>query len=401
MFAEYAKSVWDGVVGQPRAVQQLTRSAAAPVHAYLFVGPAGSTKHEAARAFAALLLTGHDDPDARDARLALAGEHPDVREVERTGARISKDQVSEIIRNASMAPIEGSRKVMLLHEFHLLEADGAARLLKTIEEPPASAVFIVLADQVPPELVTVASRCVRIEFSTIPETTIRDVLIAEGATPAAAGQAAAAAAGNLTRARVLATDPGLMARREAFATVPQRLDGTGSNVVALCTELNALIDAAAPPQPPPQEDKTNAQEAPQTPQRQTPHPAGPGRTVGALSTALTARTQPAAAPLAARQEEEASALEARVAAVGERGSGRKQLEERHKRELRRHRVDELRSGLGVMAGAYRDALVQQRAARPDAAVHAVQRIHQALDALERNPNETLLLQALLLDLPTI
>jgi DNA polymerase-3 subunit delta' len=143
-----------------------------------------------------------------------------------------------------------------------------------------------------------------------------------------------------------------MARREAFATVPQRLDGTGSNVVALCTELNALIDAAA-------------------------------------------------APLAARQEEEASALEARVAAVGERGSGRKQLEERHKRELRRHRVDELRSGLGVMAGAYRDALVQQRAARPDAAVHAVQRIHQALDALERNPNETLLLQALLLDLPTI
>lgn len=153
--------------------------------------------------------------------------------------------MSEIIRNASMAPIEGSRKVMLLHEFHLLEADGAARLLKTIEEPPASAVFIVLADQVPPELVTVASRCVRIEFSTIPEATIRDVLIAEGATPAAAGQAAAAAAGNLTRARVLATDPGLMARREAFATVPQRLDGTGSNVVALCTELNALIDAAA------------------------------------------------------------------------------------------------------------------------------------------------------------
>lgn len=54
-----------------------------------------------------------------------------------------------------------------------------------------------------------------------------------------------------------------------------------------------------------------------------------------------------------------------------------------------------------MAGAYRDASVQQRAARPDAAVHAVQRIHQALDALERNPNETLLLQALLLDLPTI
>jgi DNA polymerase-3 subunit delta' len=352
MFAEYAKSVWDGVVGQPRAIDQLTRAAAAPVHAYLFVGPAGSTKHEAARAFAALLLTGHDDADARDARLALAGEHPDVREVERTGARISKEQVSEIIRNASLAPMEGTRKVMLLHEFHLLEAEGAARLLKTIEEPPASTVFIVLADQVPPELVTVASRCVRIEFASIPDAAVRDVLVAEGATAEAADQAAVAAGGNLTRARVLATDPNLMARREAFASVPSRLDGTGSNVVALCTELNALIEAAA-------------------------------------------------APLAARQADEAAALEARVAAVGERGSGRKSLEERHKRELRRHRVDELRSGLGVMAGAYRDALVQQRMPRPDAAVQAVQRIHEALDALDRNPNETLLLQALLLDLPSV
>ena len=78
MFEEYRKSVWDAVVGQPRAVDQLSRAAVNPVHAYLFVGPAGSTKHEAARAFAALLLVGHDEPDARDARLALAGWGLDV-----------------------------------------------------------------------------------------------------------------------------------------------------------------------------------------------------------------------------------------------------------------------------------------------------------------------------------
>lgn len=352
MFEEYRKSVWDAVVGQSRAVDQLTRAAVNPVHAYLFVGPPGSTKHEAARAFAALLLVGHDEPEARDARLALAGEHPDVREVERTGPKISKDQVSDIIRNASLAPIEGSRKIMLLHEFHLLDADGAARLLKTLEEPPPSTVFIVLADQVPPELVTIASRCVRIEFATIAEATIRELLIAEGASPEVAALTAAAAEGNLTRARVLVTDPGLVARRAAFAAVPGRLDGTGSAVVAIVNELNTLIEAAA-------------------------------------------------APLAARQGDEAEALEARVAAVGERGSGRKSLEERHKRELRRHRVDELRSGLAVIAAAYRDALVQGRMTRPDAGVQAVHRIHEALDALDRNPNETLLLQALLLDLPSV
>ncbi|MDO8390435.1 MAG: hypothetical protein Q7V57_08100 [Actinomycetota bacterium] len=352
MFAEYARSVWDGVVGQTRAVEQLSRAASSAVHAYLFVGPPGSTKHEAARAFAALLLTGHDDPDTRASRLALAGEHPDVREVERQGARISKEQVSEIIRNASMAPMEGTRKVMVLHEFHLLEAEGAARLLKTIEEPPPSAVFIVLADQVPPELVTIASRCVRIDFSSIPESVIRERLVAEGAPQLAAEQAAAAAEGNLTRARVLVTDTGLMARRQAFAGVPRRLDGTGATVIALCSEMNGLIEAAA-------------------------------------------------APLAARQAEEAEALEARVAAAGERGSGRKQLEDRHKREQRRHRVDELRSGMSVMAGVYRDALVAGTLPRPEAGVAAVQRIHKALEALERNPNETLLLQALLLELPSI
>ncbi len=346
------RSVWDGVVGQPRAVAALTHAALAPVHAYLFVGPNGCTKDEAARAFAALLLNGVDDADQRDARLALAGEHPDVSEVRRAGATISKDQVSDVIRSASLAPVEGSRKVMILHEFHLLDANAAARLLKTLEEPPSSAVFIVLADQVPPELVTIASRCVRIEFSAIADAAVRDVLMAEGIAPDVAELAAHAAEGNLTRARVLAVDPGLMERRAAFAAIPQRLDGTGATVVRLCAELNGLIEAAA-------------------------------------------------APLAERQLVEVAELEARVAAAGERGSGRKALEDRHKRELRRHRTDELRTGLAVVAGTYRDALVQNHLNRSDSVVKAVHRIHTALDALERNPNETLLLQALLLDLPSL
>lgn len=353
MFAEFTRSVWDGVVGQPRAVAALSRAAANPVHAYLFVGPPGSTKDEAARAFAALLLAGVDDADARDARLALAGEHPDVSEVRRAGATISKEQVSDVIRAASMAPVEGSRKVLVLHEFHLLDASGAARLLKTLEEPPASAVFVVLADQVPPELVTIASRCVRIDFTSVADSVVRDVLVAEGVPVEQAELAAHAAEGNLTRARVLASDPDLVQRRAAFASIPHRLDGTGTTVVQLCAELNSLIEAAA-------------------------------------------------VPLTERQAREVEELEARVAALNtERGSGRKQLEDRHKREQRRHRTDELRSGLAVVAGAYRDALVQQTLPRPDAAVHAVQRVHQALDALERNPNETLLLQALLLDLPSL
>ena len=52
-----------------------------------------------------------------------------------------------------------------------------------------------------------------------------------------------------------------------------------------------------------------------------------------------------------------------------------------------------------MAGVYRDALVAGTMPRPDASRGRSHRIHDALEALERNPNEALLLQALLLDLP--
>jgi DNA polymerase III subunit delta' len=179
-----ATTVWHDVVGQPEAVERLVRAAAAPVHAYLFVGPSGSTKKQAARAFAALLLAGADDPTSRDAELARRGEHPDVREVVRAGAAISFDQAREIVRTASLAPTEGDRKVMILDEFHLLRPEGAALLLKTIEEPPASTTFLILADFVPHDLITISSRCARIDFRTIADDDLVARLLTEGSSQA-------------------------------------------------------------------------------------------------------------------------------------------------------------------------------------------------------------------------
>lgn len=345
-------SIWDDVVGQAVAVDRLRRAAAAPVHAYLFVGPAGSTKKEAARAFAALLLSGTEDASQRDADLALRGEHPDVKEVARTGPAISFEQAREIVRTASLAPTEGQRKVLVLDEFHLLRPEGAALLLKTIEEPPASTIFVILADFVPHDLITISSRCARIDFRLVDEQHIADRLVSEGVDPDSAAEAAAAAAGNLDRARVLAADPELAARRRAFADVPHRLDGNGATVMRIVDELTAMIESAAE-------------------------------------------------PLAERHAVEVAELEERIARYGERGSGKKAFEDRHKRELRRHRTDEWLAGLTVMAGTYRDALVAGNVGRPDAVADAVARIHRAMEAFERNPNEALLLQALLWSLPVL
>jgi DNA polymerase III subunit delta' len=348
----HTTGIWADVVGQPHVVSLLTAWAPDPVHAYLFVGPPGTGKREAARAFAALLVDPSADPAGRDARLALAGAHPDVREVERVGASIAVDQAAEVIKLAALAPAEGRRKVIILDEFHLLSAGAAAMLLKTIEEPSASTVFIVIADQVPPELVTIASRCVRVDFRPLELDAIVDALTTSGIPADIAAQAGQAAGGDLGRARLLATDPGLAARRELFAGIAVRLDGTGAVVTRVVDELLAAIDGAA-------------------------------------------------APLKQRHAAELAALEARVAQTGERGSGRKPMEDRHKRELRRHRTDELRAGLAVMAASYRDALATGEAHHAPSLVEAVVALHTALEMLERNPNEALQLQALLLRLPSL
>lgn len=346
--------LWSGVIGQDDAISLLESSLVEPVHAYLFIGPAGTGKRRTARAFAAALLCREGYCGVcRDCTLALHGQHPDVTEVEREGAAISTAQADEIIHISALAPREGTRKVLLLDEFHLLTADAAAKLLKTIEEPTRGTFFLILADQMTSDLVTIASRCIKVPFRPLSDEMVEAALLADGTEARLAAEAARMSGGDLDRARLLATDPGIFSRREAFASVVHRVDGTGARVMQIVDELMALIDKAAE-------------------------------------------------PLKTRQKQELVELEERVKLLGERGSGRKKLEEQHKRELRRHRTDELRFGLSTISAAYRDRMVAGTDARrlaEDAA--AVDRIMQSVWALDRNADEELLLQSLLLSLPAI
>jgi DNA polymerase-3 subunit delta' len=341
-------AVWADVVGQDRAVAQLRASAASPVHAYLFVGPRGSGKRAAARAFAAELLAAHQPPDevARTIHLALTEQHRDLEVVEREGAAINVEQARDIVRRGSLSATEGDRRVMVLVDFHLVEEAGGV-LLKAIEEPPPGTFFVVLAETVPPELVTIASRCVVVEFEPLATAVVVDKLLDEGVAADAAGDAAAVAGGDLGRARLLATDPDVLHRRDVWRSVPHQLDGSGSVAARLADELLELMVASE-------------------------------------------------APLDARQAAEVADLQGRIERMGERGSGKKQLDDKHKRERRRLRTDELVFGLATLAAAYRDELVTA----PDlsAVVASLAAIQRAAESLERNPNEKLLMQALLIEL---
>lgn len=351
---DHAPAVGDafaGVVGRPAVVAQLRAGAAAPLHAYLLVGPDGSGSAAAAAAFAAALLCPRGGCGrCRDCRLALAGEHPDVSTFAPEGAFLRMSDAEEIIRVATRSPVEGNRKVLVLSDFHRVQRVGPA-LLKTIEEPPETTVFVILADAVPPELVTIASRCVRIEMTPVPPEALVRLLVDEGVDKHAAGVAAHAAGGSLARARLLVADPGLARRREAWALVPERLDDTGAAACVVAGELLDLVEAAAE-------------------------------------------------PLRRAQAEETAALEARAAATGERGAGRSKVEASQRRALRRHRAEELRFGLATLAARYRDELAVAGRELP-ALLRALDAITAASAALVRNPNEVLALQALLVSLPSL
>lgn len=343
--------VLDAVPAQPQALAVLGPSVAAPVHAYLFLGPAGSGKEEAARAFAAALVCPDGGCGAcASCRAALAGRHPDVVFVERQGAAISVDEARNVAALAQRAPREAARQVIVLGDFHLVD-EAAPALLKTLEEPPSTTVFLVLADAMAAALATIASRCVRVEFRLFEENALEELLVAEGIERSTAAAAAAGAGGRLDRARLLAHDPGFAARQARWRAVPEKLDGTGATVAVL---VNDLLEGA----------------------------------------------DELVEVLKQRQAAELEAAREAAERVGERSiPGRQAIEDRHRREQRRVRTDELRAGLATLAATYRSRLRPNVPAREVATLLACgQAIDEVATLLVRNPNETLLLQSLLLSL---
>ena len=382
---------WAAVIGQPEAVARLSAAVPSPVHAYLLVGPRGSGKRTAASVFAGELMVSANERQASDPkavdpsqasdpkavdpsqasdpkavdpsqasdpsraerhrRLAAEQDHPDVFVLSPAGNALRREEeVSELIVEASRTPVEGARKVLVVDRFHTATAAAAAALLKPVEEPAGPVVWVLLAEQVLPEHVTIASRCTRVEFGPVPDDAVAAALVAEGlATEDAAAVVASAAAGNLHRARILASDERVAARRQAWWSIPDRLDGTGATVALLVAEVRALISEAGQ-------------------------------------------------ALDERHGAEMEALTEREGHFGVRGSGRSAVEARHRREQRQFRTDEIRFGLATLAARYREH-VATSAGPPDPRwMQAVDRLRSTNDSLSRSPNEALALQALLLDL---
>jgi DNA polymerase-3 subunit delta' len=183
-----------------------------PAHAYLFYGPPGVGKRDAAVAFAGELIGSR----ARVAR----GAHPDLYVVRPVGDQIRIDDVRELRRDLHMRPFEAERRVYLVFSAETMNEDAADALLKDLEEPPPYAVLVLVADDIGPLPETIRSRCQLVPFRRLSERAVREEISrrAPALSPEEATALARVAAGRLDRAERL-LDPRAAARRQALLEV--------------------------------------------------------------------------------------------------------------------------------------------------------------------------------------
>lgn len=230
-------SVFDELVGQGPVVESLQGVVANPstmTHAWLFTGPPGSGRSNAAKAFAAALQC----PDGgcgncESCTMVTEGTHPDVSLVRTDGLSIGVDTAREYVRRAALTPALGRWQILVVEDADRLTDQAANALLKSIEEPAPKSLWFLCATTVDDVMVTVRSRCRPVLMRTPPVDAIAGLLASrDGIEPAAARAAAAASQGHIGRAKLLATDAKARDRRRDILGIPLRVTSLGQCLVA-------------------------------------------------------------------------------------------------------------------------------------------------------------------------
>jgi len=220
------------ILGQPYAVNVLENALQQDrlAGSYLFVGPDGVGKATTAKQFAKRLCGSVSDEDPI-ARAIDSQKSPDVRSLDPPPSRIisiaqlwprsnHKDHPAEnaMLRDLQYEPMAGRKRVFIIHDAEGLGhcgADAGNSLLKTLEEPPPYAHFLLTATSLGGVMPTIVSRCQVVHFGPLPVPEIENALQTRfGVAPAQARFLAASSEGRLGRAVSLARSPSLLAVRE-------------------------------------------------------------------------------------------------------------------------------------------------------------------------------------------
>jgi len=227
------------------------RASSAMTHAWLFTGPPGSGRSVAALCFAAALQCTADGMpgcgQCRACSTTIEGTHAHLLRFIPQGLSIVVEEIRGNIGTASRRPSTGRCRVVIIEDADRLTERAANALLKLVEEPPPSTVFLLCAPSVDPEdiAITLRSRCRHVALVTPTVEAIAEVLVDEDEiAPGEARWAAAVSGGHVGRARRLATDPEARDRRNRALGLA-RDAVTPSRAYAAVEELVATAEGEA------------------------------------------------------------------------------------------------------------------------------------------------------------
>lgn len=244
-------SVFHTLIDQSETVAVLERALVAArdssdesqdmTHAWLFTGPPGSGRSNAALAFAAALVcTNNGCGECVDCRTALTGSHADVELIQTEGLSIKIDEIRELITRAAWTPSVANYRVVVMEDADRLTESAANALLKAIEEPSSRTIWLLCAPTITDVLPTIRSRTRNLTLRTPSASAVSQLLQSEGISLNLANFAAAASQGHIGRARYLARDQAARDTRNDIMKLP-------TTIVDVATAFSAaarLVDAA-------------------------------------------------------------------------------------------------------------------------------------------------------------
>lgn len=202
------------IVGQQQIKEHLQNalSTGKISHAYIINGEKSSGKEFIAKVFAMALQCeeGSMEPcqECRSCKQALSGNHPDIiRVVHEKPNSVSVDDIRTQVNNdVAVKPYSSPYKVYIISEAEKMTVQAQNAILKTLEEPPAYAVILLLTDNVNSLLPTILSRCVVLNMKPVPDALVKEYLCSQLQVPDYKAEVCAAfARGNVGKAKMLAT----------------------------------------------------------------------------------------------------------------------------------------------------------------------------------------------------